>query len=514
MQAAPLAGHSSTSKPYPPTRCFGSERSSNGIADLAFDNVLTSPRTSNLLEQHASAAATMADPRKSSSERLAALSELAGALRPPHEYVLPLLDIPSHHALFDAMAQRAQNLQAGNYVGRNDTACGLLVAGRGAGTTNVMRAFTYGCAAAYPDVIPLYLTAVGMYSFACVFDLAGLMVAAARSHGVDVAADASTDALTDALTKAGKGMLFMVDRIEELYAVGGEGSPWHTNVSKTLATLQWLGEQTSGRFSVLVAGSKEVTSRLVYGAKVPQYVMDRYVVLQSKAGVPDLKQCRVIDIPSALCTDSAQVQRITDQLQVWPDADAEQRRRRSRILTFFAGTTPHCVSWALLPSHLGSVSAYSLAEVVNRKLSNVPFYSHSDDIVLFIELMLLLVKENQELVGRLRSADGTPNLAALTTDEADPRNNWEATLKPLKWAAVEQAWYQLAERRGWPIERRAEHLSMLMDRLVDDRMVTVRPGADTGDMAVWPASMAQVFYSHNYKMDEKCFEEAARELQR
>ena len=130
--------------------------------------MLTAPRECAVLDAHRAELAVLADPSKGWSDRLASLSTVAAAVKASapsalmRDLSLPLFHTQSHIELLAALADRAQQLTAGKYEGINGTACRTIVGARGIGKTNVMLAFTYACKAAYPTIIPFYVTGMGL----------------------------------------------------------------------------------------------------------------------------------------------------------------------------------------------------------------------------------------------------------------------------------------------------------------------------------------------------------------
>lgn len=146
------------------------------------------------------------------SARLAALNKIIVALlqHAPSALrstiCLPLLDTESHRALLAALVQRAEQLAAGIYWGKNGVACRLLLGAPGIGETNLMQAIACACSLAFPDVIVLYVSCadLGQNSAFQKMTLHDLMIATARAHGVDVDESKGAFVLTEALQNAGK----------------------------------------------------------------------------------------------------------------------------------------------------------------------------------------------------------------------------------------------------------------------------------------------------------------------
>ena len=487
-----------------------------------FNNVLTAPRDSSVLKQQERAVSVLADGQKPWPERLAALSEVATALQRTspavlgEEIALPLFNTPSHVDLLAALALQAEQLQAGNYENHNGIACRTLAGARGIGKSTVMRAFTYACKAAYPDIIPLYLTAAGLTEPRNCFQhglLEDMMIAAARAHGVQVDEAASANPLTTALKKAGKRMLVIVDEIEELYRFAD--SRREKSVG-TLSNLQRLGDQVSGRYAVLICGSAAATYRLI--SAQPEHLMERFVPLL-KSGVPDLnctKFARRI-IPSARCTHIAQVHAIVLQLRAsargrelrgLADIDDKRLQDLSRVLTFYAGTTPRTVVDVMQPGPNGLLTADYLTALINKQLASsssgtLPLEAN----LLFDELLRLLVTANQSLVDRLRNKDGGCDTTQVILEP------WEQELKSLPWTDVSAAWSSLAKSRDMLRARDESYLYTLAEALSDAGLISLRIDPGTDGLHVWPATVAQLVYYKKGTVSEELLEGSARMLQ-
>lgn len=198
---------------------------------------------------------------------------------------LPLFATRPREQLLCMLAGHATGLQEGYFKGTNGPSSYCVVGPRGIGKTNLACAFTAVCGAAYPSVIPLYVSGKGYNMRSSSFAEVGLeelIRAAAAQHGVVV--QHLVD-LTKALQHAGKQMLIIVDEVEQLYRVTADDRVRLNTISETLGMLDFLGNTTSGIFGTLVCGSAAATPMLIYG-KGADVLGDTYPLLRD--GVPDL----------------------------------------------------------------------------------------------------------------------------------------------------------------------------------------------------------------------------------
>lgn len=533
----------------------------------AFNNVLTVPAAPEVLEKHEAAVQIFADRSKAWPVRLAALNEISTALlehAPPglsNSISLPLLNTESHLVLLAALVQRAEQLDARLYEHHNGIACRSLLGARGIGKTNVILAFIHACAAAFPDVIPLYVSCAELSKSSSfkTMDLEALMIATARAHGVVVDESEGAFALTEALEKAagkrGKRMLIAVDEIDELYKVDSSEPALRQHALDSLRYLQGLGNQKSGRYAVLLCGSSASTYSLI-SQNVDEHLQRKFPLLSSAPHLNDIK-FMPLPIPSALCTATAQVEDILTTLGCVPekeDEDEEGHRvlppsvggdvpavpqtvnalaavppqslgdqpatqpRKSlqlaRLLTFFVGTTPRAIALALTPEKDGVLYAERLHRLVtaqlmaSRLLSKTPASAaelHARE--LFVELLRLLQDANSELRSLLRSKDGSANTTAVM------RENWEDMVKPLEWEQVQRAWSELAKSKKLPDPNSGSYVTMLVNILCDADLVSLRLDPGTPGNRLWPACAAQLTYSYENTLTAKLLEEAARQLQ-
>jgi hypothetical protein len=421
----------------------------------------------------------------------------------------------------------------------------------------MMQAFTYSCAAAFPSVIPLYVTGQDLGEESCfeTCNLRQLMTATARAHGVKVE---SAAALKGALVAAGRQMFVILDEIDQLYRIDAARPALRLNIMNTLEFLGVLGNQRTGIFSVLLCGSSAATYKLVCGDSTAIF-HDKYPLL--KGGVPDLNSTKFKEllIPSAPCNDSKQVFGIIKSLQLWPDAAEGERFQNARILTFLGGTTPRAVTSATDVKSKGAVSAKRMQELVNDQLRGTRMLTSTDKhaaSAFFQTVLRLLQAENAGLIARLRNKDGSckmeelvreadaalllgsddtaPHAAAAPADfgvsqlgesalapasDGDPgaaediaaaAAPWERLVRPVALDDVVRAWREQAKADQRPMGD--EYVDWLLGVLSDATLVSVRQEAGKSGRYVWPASAAQLVFSHTDSVGVAVMEEIVRRL--
>ena len=514
---------------------------------VAFSNVLTAPRECSVLESKKEALGVLTSADATPEARLRALSEVAAAVSAVHsaalgiEFFTPLLETASHTRLVSELVARASSLESGADIGHNGRPCRTIVGARGIGKTTLLQAFTYACKAAFPSLIPIYITAQDLGDQTCfkTVNLRQLLIAAARAHGVEVDESRGPLALKEALTAADRKMFIIVDEIDQLYSAGEAQADLRLNIMNTLYFLGVLGSQRTGRFSVLLCGSSSATYRLICNDAAD--FKDRFTLL--KGGVPDLNSTKYkeLPIPSAPCNDSKQVLGIINSLRLCPEATEQERFKLARILTFIGGTTPRAVASAIDSKTKTVAPAERLYDLVNEQLRGSRNLSSADahaSSTLFHMLVRMLQAANGPLLGRLRGTDGTCSVEELERESdatvllgsgsmapaatsalvaatgehsesalvapdglpgivvaeevATAEAPWEHLVKPVALADVEREWVERAKIDKLPTRR--GYLDLLLGSLQDASLVMVRQTAS--GRYVWPASAAQLVYGH------------------
>ena len=436
------------------------------------------------------------------SQRIEALGTLVAAhLRTTPQAAtefkaLPLFSTLAHGALVGELVTHARNLSQGRYVGFNGACCRTLVGARGIGKSAMLQAFALAGASAFPGVIPVYLSGTALSDPSHALQaghIRSILVAAARPWGVEVDSSMGPYALSTALQSRGQRMLLLVDEFDELFKHAVDDS-LRRNVQASLAILQHLGNQASGLYSVLLCGSSSSTYKLVcsedaahLGKKFPLLAL----------GTPNLnsdKFQRTL-LPSASCAATGEVehmlQALVGQPGGWglPPGDVPAT---ARLVTFFLGATPRAVTKALQPGELvriaGEHIAFTAPTDIRAAATGSEFAAASQ--ALYYALLKALVAANSELRAATK-ASGASGGASLTA-VMDPTQKWEATLVPLKWPQVEEAWGEVQGPGGMaPHTQDWARLAFLVEELADRHLLHLRYNQQ-GEIEVWPVSAAQV----------------------
>lgn len=237
---------------------------------------------------------TLVDPHTQPSQRIAAFSLLLEALSPqvPHlRHNLPLFDTEAHATLLSLLVDHAHCLCAGVYEGVIDAGCSTLVGAGGIGETGktaVLRAFSTLAASAFPTLIPLYISGLGLTRPGHALHTAhlqALIARALRERGVAVGGaggaqdggggQGGNDDAIAALTASNMNLLLIMDEFDELFKAPAIMPELVRNVLASLGELSYLGDQRSGRIGVMLCGSSlSPTFRLV--SEDTKHLLDKF----------------------------------------------------------------------------------------------------------------------------------------------------------------------------------------------------------------------------------------------
>jgi len=287
-------------------------------------------------------------------------------------------------------------------------------------------------------------------------------------------------------------MLLLVDEFDELYRHAGNDS-LRRNIQASLAMLQHLGDQTSGLYSVLLCGSSSSTYKLVCSEDAAHLGKKFPLLAQGTPNLNSDKFQRTL-LHSASCAATGEVEHMLHALvgqPGWglPPGDVPAT---ARLITFFLGATPRAVTKAVQPGELVRITGEHIAFAAPtdaREAATGPEFSAASQ-ALYYALLKALVTANSELRA-VTKASGTSGGASLTAI-MDPTQKWEATLVPLKWRQVEEAWGGVQGPGGVaPHTQDWARLAFLVEELADRHLLHLRYNQQ-GEMEVWPVSAAQV----------------------
>jgi hypothetical protein len=180
----------------------------------------------------------------------------------------------THKAIFRILDARSRSLLNKKFKGHDGSACSLLQGAKGIGKSAMLMAFKDYCSMKYPDVIPVYITYSDMSSKESLLndhtvldivkkELKSIQIETAATEkgilkGVQIAA---------ALEKHDKFVILLVDEFDELYraheSIDEKSQAIYRTCRSTLGDLNWLGNQKTGRFAVLLCGSSASCPLLV-----------------------------------------------------------------------------------------------------------------------------------------------------------------------------------------------------------------------------------------------------------
>jgi hypothetical protein len=364
--------------------------------------------------------ALLASAGLSPAEKVRALSRMTG---------VELFATPSHQELMHALVEQCDRLARGQFEWNNGAHARLLQGPKGIGKTTMLRAFTMACEAAFPDVIPIYLTFNEVMTMDCPLHGEDIMHVVARQlqeRGVQIATTTTTtcsDAVVRGLRASGKRVLLLVDEIDQLYRVGDADQSLFKVAGSSLGNLAFLGDRSLGLFSVLLCGSS-ATCPLFVTCNGTASLMVEFPRLR---GAPNLngQKYRVWRIPSPLPNDLAVVRNIMEVRNRGNAVDD----RAVRLVGFVAGGCARNVCTAADMN----VSARALE-------ARLPDWQESA----LRTLSEPAGKLYKALMGRIRDVNAEMMAALLTDGLLDPAKvatvPWEAALQPVSWEDIQHCW--------------------------------------------------------------------------
>lgn len=379
----------------------------------------------------------------------------------------------AHAALLRALVNQARSLQAGLFKGNNGTACRTLVGARRTGKTTIMRAFAIVAPSAFPGLLPVYLSGLGLMlpqHAVRSAHLPDLLAAAAAARGLAFNGTS--------LLPVGKRLLLLMDEFDNLYRVPVTEAALTHNVLVSLWALNLLGDHAGGSSSVLLCGSSSSTCRLVQGGS---RALDRRFPL-ALSGIPDLNSEKYfrLRIPSSPCVASHEVRAM---MAAHSGTGVRTHAAAARLLTFYLGATPRAVTRALSPGGVSELTGALLA-AASPAVPSEDSFEHPGTLHLYAALLSRLAGINAELRALMRKRDGSADFTAIM----DPNCHWESVVTPLEWREVEVVYEGAARGAAPPFPP----LMQMMDELTDNHLLQLHHPLGGGAAQVWPANAAQV----------------------
>eukprot|EP01038_Epipyxis_sp_PR26KG_P004987 gene4987-6970_t len=180
----------------------------------------------------------------------------------------------THRAILKILDARSRELSANSFEGHDGSACSLLQGAKGIGKSEMLMAFKEYCKIKYPHIIPVYITYSDMSSNESLLTtntILDIVKDELKSVQIETAPNKygvlKGKQIFEALEKHEKYVLLLIDEFDELYRVRESAdekiqATYRTCMS-SLGDLNWLGNQKTGRFAVLLCGSSASCPLLV-----------------------------------------------------------------------------------------------------------------------------------------------------------------------------------------------------------------------------------------------------------
>jgi len=277
-----------------------------------------------------------------SSQKIKALDTLLKSSRSEFTYAST-----AHQELLRALVEQCTRLSTGDFVDSNGAHARLLQGPKGIGKTTVLRKFVHVCQTVFPSVIPIYITFNGMAARDAPMrhnDIMQVISEQLQERGIAVASSKKFTPLSVQIVKALKSaapapdgnpfrVLIIADEIDQLYRSSPlDASRWATAQS-CLGNLAFLGDRSTGQFSVLLCGSSAVCPLLIT-CNAPATSYKEFPLLDGASSLNGSKY-RVWRIPSPLPTDVPLVKKVIATRHDVDDVAMEV----ARLVAFVAGGT-------------------------------------------------------------------------------------------------------------------------------------------------------------------------------
>eukprot|EP00597_Dinobryon_sp_UTEXLB2267_P007258 CAMPEP_0170082934 /NCGR_PEP_ID=MMETSP0019_2-20121128/18372_1 /TAXON_ID=98059 /ORGANISM="Dinobryon sp., Strain UTEXLB2267" /LENGTH=317 /DNA_ID=CAMNT_0010298001 /DNA_START=183 /DNA_END=1136 /DNA_ORIENTATION=+ len=138
---------------------------------------------------------------------------------------------------------------------------------KGIGKSDMLMAFKEFCKTKYPNIIPVYITysdissSESLLNNHTVLDIVKKELKSVQIETVSTSSEGVLNGtqIVEALEKHGKYVLLLVDAFDELYrvheSIDEKFQGTYHKCSSTLGDLNWIGNQKTGRFAVVLCGS-------------------------------------------------------------------------------------------------------------------------------------------------------------------------------------------------------------------------------------------------------------------
>jgi hypothetical protein len=349
-----------------------------------------------------------------------------------------IFQTPVHRALTKGLVVHASMLSEGAFVGTNGMHARTIVGPKGVGKTTVLRQFVHVCEAAFPNVVPVYVSCNDMAASPLSHQsilrvVAGVLQDRGIISGETIAGATFMlyQAVVTALRAAGKFVLLVVDELDELYRVAPSDAGLWGCALVSLANLSSIGNFVTGRFCVMVCGSSAVLPLLVTcnGMSVQSIRTD----FPRLTGAPNLNgtKFKVLRLPSVLPNDLATVRTMVAGCDALPGVGKVGIDGVARLALFLSGATPRAAMSALQHSFASGTASVSTA-VWAETAPALDGRTGAFHAAVLSELR----EKNAKLLRRVTDA-------GEVLPERVAKEDWESDLYPLSWVELQGVWYRV-----------------------------------------------------------------------
>ena len=344
----------------------------------------------------------------------------------------------AHLGIYDVLLGHGRNLSSGNYQGTRGESCSTLVGAKGIGKTSSLQMFARICKFVIQNVYVVYVTINNILSsdrdpIFLKFSLITLIVIQLRQLGLVVPEfieKAPKDILLTYLQTAKISVLVLIDELDQLYKTVLPDN----DVNKvTLHDLACLGNQPTGRVSVVLCGSSAMMEDLI----TTNGVKDTNIVAEFPLlkGAPNLNGTKYLTkrVYSTLPTDIGAVailsrKELNDANKPW-----------LRLLAFAGGCSARTTGRILNDSSANGNILLGLSP--DSALSGHNTLNKEDMNHLRGKIIKGLYKKNKALFNQFFDSNGLVSLRKIATI------NWEERFQPLLFADVGAIWTKLITRK-------------------------------------------------------------------
>ena len=411
----------------------------------------------------------------------------------------------AHHELLRALVEQCTRLSTGDFVDSNGAHARLLQGPKGIGKTTILRKFVYACQAAFPSIIPIYITFNDMAERDSPLrenDIMQVIAEVLRSRGIDVASPAASPekftSLSGRIVKAMKSaplapdgkpirLLIIADEIDQLYRSSPSDSLRWATAQSCLGNLAFLGDRSTGHFSVMLCGSSAICPLLIT-CNAPASSYKEFPLLDGASSLNGSK-FRVWRIPCPLPTDVTLVKNVVATRHETDNVAIEV----ARLVAFVAGGTARIIgTYAGKQKNKLAMDPIALQARFAENNESAQRRLDSDGGLLYTAILAELRARNEKMMKTLQ-----------TDGRLDPKKvaevQWEKTFKPIPWADIRSCWIRMQKKKPGDIASEVD-MSQLQKEilglfdvgyLVYDELKMGHP------VHIYPSAMLQLFV-HNH----------------